>query len=366
MRRVFLVLLLTPLLTAYSVLTHEQVIDVAWDDEIQPLLLARFPGTTPENLKKAHAYAYGGSVIQDLGYYPFGSKLFSDLTHYVRTGDFVMALMKDANDVNEYAFALGALAHYVSDVHGHPAVNRAVALEFPKLRAKFGDSITYAQGHTEHLRTEFGFDVTQVAKERYTSDQYHSFIGFEVSKELLERVFPEVYGIPLKSVMPRESLAIGSYRRAVSGVIPEMTKVALQTNRVQFAPEKDDAAKRKFLYTLSRVDYERDWGKEYQRPGFGTKLLAFVLRIMPRVGPFKALKVQPPNAKTEDLYFKSINETLDVYKNDLRQMRSGPLTLDNMDLDTGKPAHPGEYALADKTLRELKKKQRKPSNRARS
>ena len=179
---------------AYSVLTHEEIVDLLWTDEILPLLLKRFPQLTEEQLTEAHAYAYGGAVIQDLGYYPFGSTEFSDLVHYVRSGDFVRELLIEAQDADEYAFALGALAHYVSDIDGHPAVNQAVAIQYPKLRAKYGSSVRYAQDRTAHLKTEFGFDMVQVAKNRYASQQYHDFIGFQVSKPLLERVFPVVYG----------------------------------------------------------------------------------------------------------------------------------------------------------------------------
>src|ERR1700739_1297139 len=158
---------------AYSVLTHEEIVDLLWSDEIQPLILARFPGLSADQLKEAHAYAYGGAVIQDLGYYPFGSREFSDLVHYVRSGDFVRELLLQSQDVDEYAFALGALFHYASDIAGHPAVNESVAIEYPKLRAKFGKSVRYAQDKTAHLKTEFGFDTVQVAKNRYASQQYH-------------------------------------------------------------------------------------------------------------------------------------------------------------------------------------------------
>ncbi|HXN50997.1 MAG TPA: zinc dependent phospholipase C family protein, partial [Candidatus Acidoferrum sp.] len=166
---------------AYSVLTHEEIVDLLWTDELSPLLLKRFPTLTEDQLKQAHGYAYGGAVIQDLGYYPFGSVEFSNLVHYVRSGDFVRELLLQSQDANEYAFALGALAHYASDIAGHPAVNQAVSIQYPKLRAKFGNSVRYAQDHTAHLKTEFGFDMVQVAKNRYASQQYHDFIGFQVS-----------------------------------------------------------------------------------------------------------------------------------------------------------------------------------------
>ena len=228
---VLLVLIGSVRSSAYSVLTHEEIVDLLWTDQIRPLLLQRYPGLSEEQITEAHAYAYGGAVIQDLGYYPFGSTEFSDLVHYVRSGDFVRELLLESQDVDEYAFALGALSHYASDIVGHPAVNQAVAIEYPKLRAKYGKSVRYAQDRTAHLKTEFGFDTVQVAKNRYASQQYHDFIGFQVSKPLLERVFPVVYGMQLKDVLTHEDLAVGSYRFAVSRMIPEMTQVALQTHK---------------------------------------------------------------------------------------------------------------------------------------
>src|SRR5437588_2921970 len=209
---------------AYSVLTHEQIVDLLWADQIAPLLLRKYPGTSTEELRIAHAYAYGGCLIQDMGYYPFGNRFFSDLVHYVRSGDFVVALMDEAQDVNEYAFALGALAHYASDLTGHPVVNAAVPIEFPKLRAKYGNSVTFADDPKAHIRTEFGFDVVQVAKQRYSPDSYRNFIGFEVAKPVLERAFLKTYGVELKDVFTSLDLSIGTFRRSISKVVPEMTK----------------------------------------------------------------------------------------------------------------------------------------------
>ena len=242
---VFAVLLLCGGAFAYSVLTHEEIVDLAWKSEIRPLLIERFPGITEEQIKEAHAYAYGGSVIQDLGYYPFGNKDFSNLAHYVRSGDFVLELLAESQNVDEYAFALGALSHYVADIDGHPAVNEAVALHYPKLRAKYGNSVRYAQDTTAHLKTEFGFDTVQVAKNRYAPEQFHDFIGFQVSEPLLERVFPVVYGLELKDVLPHEDLTVGSYRFSVSRLIPEMTQVALQTHKKDLMRETPDFSRQK-------------------------------------------------------------------------------------------------------------------------
>ncbi|MGC1482193.1 MAG: zinc dependent phospholipase C family protein [Candidatus Acidiferrum sp.] len=349
----FMLLLCSSGLLGYSVLTHEEIVDLLWSAEIRPLLLKRFPQLTEDQIKEAHSYAYGGAVIQDLGYYPFGSVEFSNLVHYVRSGDFVHELLLQSQDADEYAFALGALAHYASDIAGHPAVNGAVAIQYPKLRAKYGKSVTYEDNHAAHLKTEFGFDMVQVAKNRYASQQYHDFIGFQVSKPLLERTFPIVYGVELKDVLAHEDLAIGSYRFAVSRMIPQMTQIALRTHKKDIMKERPDFAKKKFLYRLSRSQYEKEWGKDYTKPDFGTRVWSVLLRYMPRIGPFKALAFNNPTAQTEDMYFKSINTTVDQYRIYLQQVGAGTLQLTDTDFDTGKLTKAAEYSLTDSTYAKL-------------
>ena len=338
---------------AYSVLTHEQVVDLLWKDDIEPLLAKRFPGSTPSEITKAHAFAYGGCLVQDMGYYPFGNKFFSDLTHYVRSGDFIVNLINESNDLNEYAFALGALAHYSADNMGHPAINESVALLFPKLSAKYGNRVTYADNPKAHIRTEFGFDMTQVAKNRYTSDRYHDFIGFEISKPVLERAFLDTYGIPLSTVIKNEDLAIGTFRRAVSKVIPEMTRVALLARKKEMVAETPNFNSRKFRYYLSRANYQREWGKGYRQPGFGTRVLAFFLKFVPKVGPFRALQFEIPTRQTEDLYVASVNRTLDNYRALLAEVNKKNLHLPNTDFDTGRITHAGEYSLTDNAYAHL-------------
>jgi hypothetical protein len=337
----------------YSVLTHEEIVDLLWKDQIQPLLLKRFPGAGEEDLRKAHAYAYGGCMLQDMGYYPFGNKYFSDLVHYVRSGDFVQALFRDSSDLNEYAFALGALAHYASDNSGHPTINRVVAIEFPRLRKKHGDAVTYADDPKAHIRAEFGFDMVQVAKNRFTSDRYHDFIGFEVSTPLLQHAFLETYGLKLEDVFGDEDLAIGSYRRAVSKLIPEMTRVALLSRHDEIVKDTPNFNKREFLYYLSRANYQKEWGSVYRRPGVGTRILAFFLKLIPKVGPFKAVNFKIPTKQAEDMYIKSVDQTVEEYARLLRQVRSGTLELPNRDFDTGRDTRAGEYALTDKTYAHL-------------
>jgi len=346
-------LLFTPLCSGYSVLTHEEIIDLLWDQQIKPLLLARFPGATPDQLRDAHAYAYGGSVIQDIGYYPFGNPFFSDLAHYVRTGTLVEDLIREAQDINEYAFALGALSHYISDINGHPYINLSVGLDFPQLARIYGPAVPYDVDHKAHLRTEFGFDVLQVAKGRYAPENYHNFIGFLVSKSLLERAFLDTYGIKLTDVMPNEQLAINSYRRSVSQIIPEMTKVALLVKGDQLRQEVPNFNRNKFLYHLSRADYRKSWGSGYQEPGPGAHILAVMFKVLPKVGPLRAINFQEPTKQTENLYLKSVDQTVDRYNKALQDVKASKLQVPEVDLDTGKPTKLGEYPLADATYREL-------------
>ncbi|HZR20037.1 MAG TPA: zinc dependent phospholipase C family protein [Verrucomicrobiae bacterium] len=337
----------------YSVLTHEEIVDLVWDDQIKPLLLEKYPGLTVDQLREAHAYAYGGCLIQDMGYYPSGNKYFSDLAHYVRSGDFVIALLGEAQNVNEYAFALGALSHYVADIVGHPTINFSVAREFPKLRKKYGDEVTYAQDPKAHIRTEFGFDMVQVAKHRYAPQSYHDFIGFEVATPVLQRAFKKTYGLELTEVFPDLDLSIGSYRHAVSKLIPEMTRVALLTQRADMVKEDPNFSEKKFLYRLKRADYEREWGKKYDKPGLGARILAFLYRLLPKFGSLKTLAFMVPTKETEDRYIKSVDSTVDRYRAYLLDLRQGHLRLQNDDCDTGKQTKPGEYTLTDRAYAKL-------------
>lgn len=353
-RWVLALLLSTALSDGYTVLTHEAIIDAVWDTSVRKLLLRRFPGATGEEIEKAHAYAYGGCIIQDMGYYPFGSRFFSDLTHYVRTGDFVTALIRDSGDIDEYAFALGALEHYIADTEGHRiATNHAVPILFPKLRRKFGDDVTYWEDPVAHIRTEFGFDVVQVAQGRYAPDQYRSFIGFQVSKDLLARAFEETYGLEMKDVFGNVGLAFGSYRRTVSSIVPAMTQVAWSLKKDQLQKEIPGITRKKFLYNLSRASYEKEWGREYQKPGFGTKLLSFVFRIIPKIGPFKALKIRTPTPEVEKLFMASFNATVDRYKALMASTGAGQPELPNENLDLGEPPQAGKYKGADEAYAKL-------------
>ena len=347
-------LAVAPCLSAYSVLTHEAIVDSAWDDSIKPLLLKRFPASTPEQLRQAHAYVYGGSIIQDMGYYPFGSKLFTDLLHYVRSGDFILNLIRESRDLNEYAFALGALAHYAADNEGHSiAVNTSVPLLYPKLRAKFGDRVTYEDNPATHLKTEFSFDVLQVAQGHYAPDSYHAFIGFEVARPLLERALQDTYGLGMADLFRNPDLAIGTYRLSVSSVIPELTKAAWQSKKDEIARAAPGITRKKFLYNLSRASFRKEWGRDYRGPGPGARFLAFVLRILPKVGPLKALRFRTPTPASEKLFMKSFDAALAEYKRLLAAQRTGYLNLPNDNLDTGGSVKPGTYRLADNAYAEL-------------
>jgi Zinc dependent phospholipase C len=303
-------LLLAKPVVAYSVLAHEANIDAVWDSGIRPLLQKRFPGVTPSQLVDARAYAYGGSVIQDLGYYPFGNRFFSNLLHYTRSGDFVEAMIREAQTVNEYAFALGTLAHYAADNTGHPeAVNRAVALMFPKLRAKYGDRVTYAQARTEHVIVEFSFDIVQLAAGSYVPETYHNFIGFQVAKPVLGRAFRTTYSFDIKEVFADEDLAISTYRRAVSEILPELTRAAWRDKHDEIARLVPGVKEETFVYHYTRQQYEKDFGTEYRKPGLLARFIAFIYRILPKIGPLKPLSFKAPTLEAEKLFTNSLRDT---------------------------------------------------------
>ncbi|MEP6928270.1 MAG: zinc dependent phospholipase C family protein [Ginsengibacter sp.] len=349
-----IVFLLPFSLPALGVLTHEAIIDASWDKSIVPLLKAKYPAATDSMLREAHAYAYGGAVAPDMGYYPFGSKLFTNLVHYVRSGDMVIALLKDANNINEYAFALGFLSHYNADNYGHPlATNISVPLVYPKMGRRYGSKITYAQNRISHMRMEFGFDVLEVAKGNYASQSYRDFIGFKVDTSVLSRAFFETYGLTINEVSGNHfQLAVETFRWIVANVFPVLTRSAWASKKHHITEQDHTAAAKNFTYRMHQRQYNKQFGKGYKRPGFGATILSFFIRVLPKVGPTRALRFKAPTPLAEKYFEKSFDTIIKSYSRNLDQLKDGNLSLKDMDFDTGMPTASGEYKLADHTYNE--------------
>ena len=334
---------------AYSVLAHETVVDSAWDDVLVPLLRQRFPNTTTADLQRARAFAYGGSVIQDLGYYPFGNKLFTDLVHYVRSGDFVEALLREARTVDDLAFALGAVAHYASDNIGHPvAVNKSVPMIYPKLRAKYGDEVIYGEDPKRHVMVEFAFDVVQTATGAYLPDAHREHIGFELSLPVLERAFSATYGLGFKELFGDTDLAIGTFRYAVSQLIPEMTRVAWKHKQDEIRRLAPAVQQNAFIYAFTRRDYEQAYGTNYRSPGVFARFLGLVARVLPKIGPLSAMRFTVPTPEAQMLFAESFRETRTRYRALLADSRDGRVQLPNTDFDVGRAPRWGDNVVADR------------------
>jgi hypothetical protein len=343
--------------SAYSVLAHEAMVDASWNDVIVPALKQRFPRASNDDLRKARAYAYGGSLIQDLGYYPFGSHFFSNLVHYVRSGDFVEALVRDARDVNEYAFALGALAHYSSDNAGHPiAVNRVVSMTYPKLGARYGSQVLYTDSPARHIMVEFSFDVTEVGRGTFKSDAYQSLIGFEVAVPVLERAFRETYGLELKEVFGDADLAIGTYRHAASELVPQITRAAWKEKHEEIVEANPTVVEKDVVYAMTRAQYEQAYGTTYRKPGLLARFVVAVFKILPKFGPFKPLAFEPLTQATEQMFLNSFERARQQYGERVSAARRSQLSLRDTDLDTGEATLRGQNPLADETYDELLKR----------
>jgi len=340
---------------AYSVMSHQAIIDVVWESSVKPAIRKRFPNATEDEIDRGQAYAYGGAIIQDLGYYPYGSPFFSDLTHYVRSGDFILALLSDSRDVYEYSFALGAMAHYAADNNGHrTGVNRAVPILYPKLKNKYGDTVSYEDDKMAHIKTEFAFDVLEVAKERFAPESYHDYIGFEVAPRVLEQAFQDTYGLDLKKVLGDEMRVLNSYRHAVSDLLPKATRIAWDLKKDEIQRDEPGITRDKFLYNLRRANYEKEWGKDYTRPKFSDRVLAFIYKILPKFGPLRVLQFKTPTPETEHMFEASFNDTLDQYRKLLKEERetSKPAIV-NDNFDLGEVSGPGKYRLSDSTHAKL-------------
>lgn len=334
----------------YSVIMHEAIIDAEWDSRIMPFLRERFPRATPQELREAKSYAYGGSVIQDLGYYPFSHKFFSQLTHYVRSGDFVQALFEESHEINDYAFALGALSHYSADIQGHSlGVNRVVPLLYPKLRRKYGDTMTWEESPWAHVLTEFGFDTLEVVAGHVAPQKYHEYIGFRVPEPMLKRAFRKTYGLELPDQTVTLRLALFTYRKMASRFIPEMTEVAWAGRRKSLE-ERATGLHHKSLFHLQRPVIEASWEQTRQRPGVGDKLTALVFRVIPKVGPLDAFDFHTPTEEAEQLLSDSLKATVADYEVRVENFRFDPT---DINLDTGRPTRPGEYHYGDLTFARL-------------
>src|SRR6187455_428508 len=299
----------------YSVLAHEAMVDASWQQHIVPTLRQRFPRATNDELTAARAYAYGGSLIHDLGYYPFGSRFFSNLLHYVRSGDFVETLVAEARDVNELAFALGALAHYTSDTFGHRvAVNRVVPAVYPKLGAEYGTEVLYADSPAQHVMVEFAFDVLQAGRGRFSSDIYTELIGFEVAVPLLERAFRLTYGLELQDVFGDTELAIGTFRRASSTVIPDITRAAWKEKQKDIQAATPQLVERDVVYSMTRNEYELAFGTRYRKPGLLARFIVFIGKLVPKVGPFRPLAFEPLTPSGARLFLQSFEQAQQQYR----------------------------------------------------
>jgi len=335
---------------SYSLFAHEALVDALWDVELKPILVARFPGATSEQLKEAHSYAYGGAVIQDMGYYPRGNQRFSDLTHYVRTGDFIVALVSESQNIDELAFALGALSHYLADVDGHRfATNPGEPLVYPKLQREYGNFITYEQNPGGHIKTEFGFDVLEIAKGNFAPQAYHDFIGFNVAKLALERAFRDTYGLELKDLFKDFDRTVGSFRRAASKTIPKATRIAWAERKDEIQRANPGVTEGKFVYVMKRSSYEREWGKQYDRPSASDHILAFLVKLLPPVGPLRALRFRMLTPEVEKLFMLSFDRSTAACRAKAEAAAQNRLQLENTNYDVGTGTGPGQYRLNDDT-----------------
>jgi len=350
----FTVCILSQRAKAYSVLTHEAIIDASWDSAIKPLLKKRFPGATDTELVIAHSYAYGGSLMADIGYSPFGSIYFTDLIHYVRTGDFVNNLVSESQNLNEFAFALGALCHYMADRYGHSiGTNHVVPIVYPKIEKKYGEVVTYGEDHKSHSRVEIAFDVLQIARGNYASQGYHDLIGFNVAKPVLERAFLKTYGEDINDIFGNLDKSINNFRWAVNSLMPVVTRSAWVLKKDDIKKMSPGITSRKFHYRMSRKKYYKEFGSNLDKPKFKERLIAFIITIMPKIGPFRVFRFKEVGPDGEKLFIKSFDTVMNEYAIALKQLNYKKPNLPNINFDTGSQTIYGEYPLADKTYDDL-------------
>jgi hypothetical protein len=340
---------------AYSLLTHEQLIDLTWQSSIAPLLRSHYPNITPAELENARSYAYAGCVIQDIGYYPFGDPFFSDLTHYVRSGDFVVFLFRDARNANELAFAIGALSHYVGDSIGHSeATNRAVPVEFPKLAAKYGPVVNFGEDKNAHVQTEFAFDINEIAHQRFAPAHYLGHVGLNVPTLQLATAFYQTYGLSEHFAKPRyRRINVGGFRFAVRTFLPHIAYALTLLHGSRMPADSMSPELQKLESEVAQIAAANNWDQYRKKAGIGTYSLAGLIYILPKIGRLKLLAIKGPTAGTEEEYVRSLNQAADIMNSSLQRFGTPRQGLPNRDLDTGSPVRPGGYRLTDDTYANL-------------
>jgi hypothetical protein len=339
---------------SFSILAHEAIVDAEWDLTLKPMLLKRYPGASLDDLIKAHSYTYGGSLVADIGYMPGGDAYFTDLLHYVRSGDFIINLLNEAQDLNEYAFALGALSHYIADKYGHSmATNITVPRLYPELKRKFGNVVTYEDDHTSHSRMEFAYDAVQVGRSNYASVAYHDFIGFNIAQKPLERAFLTTYGQHLHTIMKDFDSSVAMMRWGVKNLFPALTKNAWKAKKDEIIKNNGNASIRSFKYKMNRRMYKKEFPGKRQKPDFKARALAFMVKILPKIGPLKNLKFVYPGAEGEKRFTQVFDTIIQKYAVALKEWDGRTLKLEDINLDTGKPLSFGNYQLADATYCKL-------------
>ncbi|WP_052732926.1 zinc dependent phospholipase C family protein [Hymenobacter terrenus] len=330
----------------FALLTHQAVVDSCWARAVVPALERSYPGASAAQLREARSYAYGGAMLHDLGYFPGSAVLFSDLTHYVRPGDFVRALQEEAHDRNELAFALGALAHYVADAYGHPeAANAVTSLVFPELNSPLGSLVTYAEAPDQHSQIEFAFDVAQLEAGYYRSEEFHEAIGTRVSRQALERAFQRTYGLPLAKVLPRVGPSLAVYRLFANQLLPAAARASLYLPSHQVR-QLSPTERRDYYARINTGRFRRRTRAQANRLSLGMHALVAVVHTLPRCGVASLLAFRPLSPAALATMRCGFGEALANYQTALADLNA---PLPNLNLDTGQPIHVADYPLADST-----------------
>ncbi len=263
----------------------------------------------------------------------------------------IKSLLNNAENLNQFAFAIGFLSHYYADNFGHPmATNKSVPLVYEKMKRKFGNNVTYADNKIYHMRMEFAFDVLEIAKGNYASPQYHAIIGFKVDTALLSKAFSETYGLSINKVFKNHlSATVEFFRFTIANIIPEITKSGWAAKKAAIAKKDSSTVSKNFHYKMRIRDYNKDFGKGYNRPGTFPTILSFLFKIFPKVGPLRALKFKAPTTESEKLFDKSFDTILFHYKHTITPLVPSENHLKNVDFDTGRPTQHCEYPIADQT-----------------
>jgi len=258
-----------------------------------------------------------GCLGPDMGMFPGGESLFSDLAHYVRSGELARAMIRCATSDTSRAFAWGWATHVLADALIHPFINVAAG----DVRGR--ETLTYADDPGLHLVVEIGADGRYFERWKQLAPPKLTPIPADVAQHVAS-AFDAVYGKIITLRQVSNSLKAWSRWHRVAIDVSEAASAKLYGGR----------GGELGLRGLARLLVKSSTGLCFRRS-----------RLYALTHPLR------PSPRAESFIETAITEFSERFREHERDTLA---SLPNYNLDTGEVEDVVSYPLAVSTLAKLK------------